>query len=249
MKSYLLKYKSYCEQNPFARYMSMSRFSNIYDKILDNIEKQLEICCDFRKDIPYMIEFFNNKNAKKDFIINYVKPKYQCANIWKISTEYIEDPVLTLLAVKNTNKARDMWNSTIPRLIIDNDDYYQSNNFITIINFCKTFNFNNQETNSNIIDIILKCIINSSEQNNFIQKCLQFINIKYEQNNKSIDWLKNYLNYLESNNFKKKFKEKLENNNIILQERQELFYELGFSVLNTIINMNSKIEEILSLKL
>ena len=249
MKNHLLKYKSYCEQNPFARYMSTSRFSNVYDKILDNIEKQLEICCDFRKDMPYIINFFNNKNDKKDFIINYVKPKYQCADIWKISTEYIEDPVLTLLAIQKINKAHDIWNSTIPRLILDIDDHYQLNNFIKVINFCKTFNFNNQEINSNVVDVILKCIINSTEQNNFIQKCLQFINIKYKQNDKNINWLKKYLNYLESDNFKKKFKEKIENNNITLQERQELFFEMSFSALNLVINMNDYVENFLSLKL
>lgn len=246
MKKHLLKYKGYCEQNPFARYMSTLRFDNVYDKILCNIEKQLEVCCDFRKDLPYIIEFFNNKNDKKAFMINYVKPVYQCADIWKISTEYIEDPVLTQLAIKNISKAHDIWNNTVPRLIIDNDDHYQLNNFITIINFCKAFNFNNQEINNNIINFILKCVINSTEQNTFIQKCLQFINAKYKQNN-DINWLKNYLSYLESNDFKKRFKEKIESNNITLYEKQELFYEMSFLALNTIADMNSKIKTFLKL--
>lgn len=246
MKKDLLKYKNYCEKNPFSRYMSTLRFTHIYDRILDNIENQLEICSDFREDLPYLINYFDNKNYKKAFIINYIKPIYQCADIWKISTEYIEDPILTLLATKKLHKVHLLWNTFIPRLIIDTDDHYQLNNFIIVVNFCKTFNFNNQKFN-NIVDFILKCIINSAEQNNFIQKCLNFIYLKYQQNNSNNNWLNAYLKYLLSNKFKKNFKEKIENTNISLQEQTELFYEMSFSLLNLFTDMFNKFETFLAI--
>lgn len=101
-------------------------------------------------------------------------------------------------------------------------------------------------------------MLNSKELHQSIKNCLNFLQRTYENHNKRITrqiehsmdkksileyrlaWLNEFTTHLTSNEFKKLFKNKFENDSLTLQERKELFYKMSYSALLLVENMKEK---------
>ena len=126
-----------------------------------------------------------------------------------------------------------------------------------IINYIESFHFSNDREKYSLF-YSLKYMLNSKELHQSVKNCLNFLQRTYENHNKRITrqiehstnksaileyrltWLNEFTNYLISNEFKKSFKNKFENNSLTLQERKELFYKMSYSALLLVEDMKEK---------
>lgn len=126
-----------------------------------------------------------------------------------------------------------------------------------IINYIESFHFSNDKEKYSLF-YSLKYMLNSKELHQSIKNCLNFLQRTYENHNKRITrqiehsmdkksileyrlaWLNEFTTHLTSNEFKKLFKNKFENDSLTLQERKELFYKMSYSALLLVENMKEK---------